>query len=163
VRDFQGSGNGGYHRLAAIRVDRRAIAVAVLDGDVLSYAQARHLSSSAGRAISSALAFVERILEKFQTSRVVVESVAKDHETHRTMLQKAITNALTHEAIDPFEVSKQDLFNGFAYPPARSRKELRRIASGIWPILNQQTGGYWTHDAAILGLYIQIEGLFEHH
>ncbi|HWZ30744.1 MAG TPA: hypothetical protein VNX18_05400 [Bryobacteraceae bacterium] len=163
LRDPLGYGNDKSHRLAAVRIDRRAVGVAVLDGDRLSYAQARHLSSSAGRAISSAVAFIERILEKFEVSSVVIESIPNGHQVQRKMLQNAITDVLTHEEIDPFEVAKNELFNAFAYPPVRSRKELRMIASNIWPILDEQTGGPWTHDAAMLGLYVQIETLFENH
>jgi hypothetical protein len=161
-RDEQELGNGkSTYKLAAIRVDRRAVGVAVFDGDHLVYAQARQLSASPGKAISSAVGFIERIMRQFDVKSVVIEAIPNGHERHRKALQQAILGALVEDRIHAGEVPKTALFEAFAHPPVTSRKELKEIASRIWPILDEQSGGPWTHDAALLGLYVQIETVFD--
>lgn len=156
----QGNGNATY-KLAAIRVDRRAVGVAVFNGDHLVYARARQLSASPGKAISSAVGFIEHIMRQFEVKSAVIEAIPNGPERHRKTLQGAIVGALADDEINAGEVSKAELFRAFAFPPLRSRKQLKEIASRIWPILDEQSGGPWTHDAALLGLYVQIEAVFE--
>jgi hypothetical protein len=160
-RDNQSMGNGrSTYRLAAIRVDRRAVAVAVFNGDHLTHAQARQLSASPGKAISSAVGFIERIMRQFDVKSAVIEAIPNGDERHRKVLQQAIVGALADDEINAGEVSKAELFEALAHPPVTSRKELKVIASRIWPILDEQPGGPWTHDAAMLGIYVQIEVVF---
>jgi len=63
------SGNNGnavhYTPLAAIRVDRRAVAIAILNGDHLEYTQTRQLVASPEKAAGSAVNFIGRIIDKF--------------------------------------------------------------------------------------------------
>jgi hypothetical protein len=161
-RDDQNAGNGkATYKLAAIRVDRRAVGIAIFDSDHLTYAQARQLSAVPGKAISSALGFIERIMRQFDVKAAVVEAIPNGHERHRKALQQAIVAALAEDGIHPGEVSKAVLFETFAQPPVSSRKQLQEIACRIWPILDEQSGGPWTHDAAMLGLHVQIENVFE--
>jgi hypothetical protein len=161
-RDEQNIGNGkSTHKLAAIRVDRRAVGVAVFNNDHLMYAQARQLAASAGKAISSAVGFIERIMRQFEVKSVVVEAIPNGHERHRKALQQTIVGALSEDRIYPGEVPKAVLFEALAHPAVTSRKQLREIASQIWPILDEQSGAPWTHDAAMLGLYAQIEAMFD--
>jgi hypothetical protein len=161
-RDDQNVGNGkSTYKLAAIRVDRRAAGVAVFNGDHLVYARARQLSASPGKAISSAVGFIERIMRQFEVKSAVIEAIPNGHESHRKTLQRAIVGVLDDDEINTGEVSKAELFQAFAFPPLRSRKQLKEIASRIWPILDEQSGGPWIHDAALLGLYVQIEAVFE--
>ena len=47
-------------RLAAIRIDRRVVAVAILNGEHLQFADARQLSSSPDKALASAISFITR-------------------------------------------------------------------------------------------------------
>jgi hypothetical protein len=161
-RDDQSTGNSkSPYRLAAIRVDRRAVGVAVFNGDHLTYAQARQLSASPGKAISSAVGFIERIMRQFEVKSAVIEAIPNGDERHRKALQEAIVGALADDEINAGEVSKAELFEAFAHPPVNSRRKLKEIASRIWPILDEQSGGPWTHDAAMLGLYVQIETAFD--
>jgi hypothetical protein len=161
-RDDQSQGNGNAtYKLAAIRVDRRAVAVAVFNGDHLVYARARQLSASPGKAISSAVGFIERIMRQFEVKSAVIEAIPNGHEWHRKALQGAIVRALADDEINAGEIFKAELFQAYALPPLRSRKQLKEIACKIWPILDEQSGGPWIHDAAMLGLYVQIETAFD--
>src|SRR6185295_15433926 len=137
-----------------------AVAVAILNGDHLEYTHPRQLAASPGKALSSAINLVARIAEKFSFTSAVLEIIPNGHEVQRTLLDRAIVRTLTEQSIDILRVAKPELFEAFAYPPLHSRKELREIASDMWPVLDVGPGGPWTHDAAVLGLYVQIERLF---
>jgi hypothetical protein len=153
-----GSSGGG--RLAAIRIERRAVGVAILTGDHLKHADARQLSSSQDKALGSAVGFVTRLLEKFRCESAALEIIPYGHEVQRTLVHKSVLRVLHPQAIGIVEVSKADLLAAFAYPAPRFRGEVRKIISTIYPVLDQQFGGPWTHDAAALGLYVQTERLF---
>lgn len=99
-RDDQNPGNGkSTYKLAAIRVDRRAVGVAVFNSDHLMYAQARQLSAAPGKAISSAVGFIERIMRQFEVKSAVIEAIPNGHERHRKTLQQAIVAALVHPVL----------------------------------------------------------------
>jgi hypothetical protein len=67
---------------------------------------------------------------------------------------------LRPKGIGILEIPKSDLLEAFAYPALDSRKELRKVISDIFPVLDQEPGQPWTADAAALGLYVQTERLF---
>ena len=148
-------------RLCAIRIERRAVAVAILDEEHLQHVDSRQLSSSSEKAVESAVGFItRRVMDQFQFTSAALEVIPNGHEIQRTLLHQAVVQALRPKAIGILEVPKSDLFQGFSHPPLRSRKELREIASDIFPVLDQEPGRPWTHDAAALGLYVQTERLF---
>ncbi len=156
--------NGGSEtrgRLAAIRIDRRAIAAAILNADHLHFTDARQLSSSPDKALEGTIRFVTRqIMDKFRFGSVVLEIIPNGHEKHRTLFQQAAIRALSSRTIGILEVSKTDLFSAFAYPPLRFRGDLQKVMSAIYPALDGEPGAPWIHDAAALGLYVQTERLF---
>jgi hypothetical protein len=163
-RDEAGDDGNGKRWLLAIRIERRAVGFAAFQGDHLSYAQSRQLSSSSGKAISSAVAFIESAVEKCSNGKPIrsaaLESIPNGHEIQRSVLHQQICQTLTELSVTVMEVPRLELLDAFAHPALRSRKELRGIASEIWPVLSVQPGGPWTHDAAMLGLYVQTEVLF---
>ncbi len=148
-------------RLAAIRIDRRAVAVAILNGEHLHHTDACQLSSSPEKALDSAVGFItRRVLDKFDFESAALEIIPNCHEVQRAILHRATVRALGAKAIGILETSKDELFQAFGHPPLRSRKELREIMSQIYPALDQEPGAPWIHDAAALGLYVQTERLF---
>jgi|SRR5579872_1002060 len=151
--------NGGTFHLAAIRVERRAVAVAVFTGDHLSYTQVRQLSSDKDKAVSSAVGFVTSIAEQFHLDSAAMESIPAGNEVHRQVLNQAVIGALREQSLPIWNVAKQDLFQAYGHPPLKSRKELREIAIEIWPVLEGSNGKSFIQDAAVLGLHVQIEHL----
>ncbi|SRR5216684_135637 len=148
-------------RLAAIRIDRRVVAVAILNGDHLQFVDARQLSSSPDKALASTVSFItRRVMEKFQFESAALEIIPNGHEVQRALLHQATIRTLGAKAIGILEISKRELLGAFGYPPLRFRKEVRQVASDIYPVLDEESGGPWTHDAAALGLYVQTERLF---
>ena len=157
------SGRGDVGRdscVIAVRIERRAVAIAILRGDHLHYADSRQLSSVQNKAIDSAAGFVTRMIERFRCDYAALEIVPNDHEVQRTLLHQAILRVLNVQAIGITEVEKSGLLRSFAYPAPRFRSTVREIISNVYPVLNEAPGQPWVYDAAALGLYVQTERLF---
>ena len=146
--------------LVAIRIERRAVGFATLRGDRLIHADARQLSSSPERALDNAVSFATRFLERFPCESVALEIIPNGHEVQRTLLHQAVLRILGQHGTGIVEIPKANLLRAFGYPGLRYRGDLRKIISDIYPVLDEQPGLPWTHDAAALGLYVQTERLF---
>ena len=153
-------GDQGTSRVAAVRIERRAVGFAFLRGDRLVHADARQLSSVPDKALGNAISFVTRFLDRFPCESAALEMIPNGHEVQRTLLHRAVLHVLSAQGMGIIEVSKADLLTAFGYPAPRFRAELREIISDIYPVLDQQPGSPWTSDAAALGLYVQTERLF---
>ena len=147
-------------RLIAVRIERRAIAVAVSEGANLEHAQVRQLSSLSDKAIASAAIFMERILERYPAESVAVEVIPDTKEFQRLQIYRAITEVLMNQGTTISHVTKQEVFEAFGHPRLKTRKELREVIGAIWPILGDYGGSPYIQDAVALGLYVQTECLF---
>lgn len=145
--------------LMAVRVERRTVAAAVLSGTHLDYADARQLSSMREKAIASAVGFINWMLARFPAESAILETVQQDHE-QREVLQRAICGELRERILPIWEMPKATLLESCAHPQLRSREEVRSIATSIWPVLAGSHAKVFIQDAAILGLYAQIERQF---
>jgi len=148
--------------LAAIRVERRAVAVAIMTGEFLEYTQAKQISSSTDKAITSAVGFVARVIGKFERlTSAALEWVPSDDEVQRAAIQDAVHRLLRVQDIGICEVDRHELLAGFGSPALCSRMELRQVISRIYhPQLENEPGLPWVQDAAALGLHVQMERLF---
>ena len=161
-RNFTGNGTET-RRLAAIRIERRAIAIAVLSGEHLdSPPQVRQLSSDCDKALGSAVGFVTRLLERCPFTVAAMEVMPDRGEVQRTLLDQAITRALTESGngVSIWRVPKRELLSAFGHPPLRFRKQVREAIGRMFPDINGSFGGPLIKDALALGLYCQIEHLF---
>ncbi len=155
------NGNHNHNsRLIAIRVERRAVAAAIFHGDHLEYTDARQLSSAHDRALVSAVGFINWMLEHFPADSATLEAIPNGHEFQRQILHNAICEALRERMLPIWEVAKRDILEGCGHPPLKSRKDLREVATAIWPILAGTHAKVFIQDAAILGLHVQTERLF---
>jgi len=146
--------------LAAIRLSRRSVAVAIFTEVRLEYAQERHLSSVSERAEDSTVDFVRWIVATFGVASAALEQAAEANHARRGVLTQLALQILREEAVSVWQVRKDQLFDAFAIPSLVRRKELRAIAASFWPGFpgKQQSGVIW--DAAALGLYVQTERQF---
>lgn len=147
-------------KLLAVRVERRSIAAAVFCGDHLEYTQMRHLSSTKEKALSSAVGFVNWLLESFAIESVALEALASVEEIQRRILTDVITETLRDRMLPIWQISKAQLFEACGHPALKSRKEVREVIAAIWPVLAGTNGQTFIRDAAALGLYVQTERLF---
>jgi hypothetical protein len=156
------NGNGACTRqLAAIRIERRAVAVVILSGEHLQYAPlVRQLSSDSDKAIGSAAAFISRILAKCPFETAALETLPEGAEVQRSALMKTIHRVLSEQAVGIWQTSKQDILAAFGHPPMRFRNQVREVVSSIWPVINGGFGSPLIKDALALGLYCQTEYLF---
>jgi hypothetical protein len=148
-------------RLAAIRIERRAVAVAILEGDHLAAPpQVRQLSSNTDKALGSAASFISRILQKYPLGTAALETIPCKTEVLRGDLMEIISRVLVEQSIGIWEVSKLDVLASFGHPRPRFRNQVRQVISTIWPGVNGSFGSPLIKDALALGLYCQVERLF---
>lgn len=147
-------------RLAAIRVERRSVAIVILTAGHPEHMQVRQLSSSSEKALGSAYGFVNRTLEMFHPQSAVLERMTAALDIQRAHVTAAIVGLLRERGVGVWEFSKRELFLGFGVPPLRSRLELRDVIGSIWPMLNGGYGGPFVRDAAALGLFCHAERQF---
>src|ERR1019366_9432136 len=101
-------------RLAAIRMERRAVAVAILEGDHLAAPpQVRQLSSNTDKALGSAASFISRILQTYPLGTAALETIPRKTEVLRSNLVEIISRVLVEQNIGIWEVSKLDARNYF--------------------------------------------------
>lgn len=154
------NGSGGYPgKLAALKIERRSVALAVFQGDHLDYTQIRQLSSSHEKAEASAAEFINWMCGTFEIESAALEWMSPESDIQRATLTRSIIVELRNSAVSIWEISKPLMLSAYGFPPARSRREMREVAHSIWPILGENTGAL---DAAALGLYVQTERLFRY-
>jgi hypothetical protein len=146
-------------KLAAIHNSRRSFAVAIFVGTHLDYVQVHHLSSSHKKAEDSTVGFVRWIVAKFEVSLAALEQFSEDNGSRSAVLNRVILKTFREAGVSIWLVSKPQLFQAYAIPPIRSRKELRAIASSFWPVLTSKGGDGQCLHAAMLGLYVETERL----
>src|SRR5664279_478495 len=119
-------------RLAAIRIERRAVAVAILEGDHLAAPpQVRQLSSNTDKALNSAASFISRILEKYPLGTAALETIPRGAEVLRGDLMEIIAHVLVEQGIGIWEVPKPDVLASFGHPHPRFRNQVRNVMSSI--------------------------------
>lgn len=157
----QSNGHNGFSAsMISIRIERRAVAAAVLRGEQLEYADSRQLSSIHDKALVSAVGFVNWMLARFTVDSAVLEAIPSGYEFQRRMLHDAICRELRDRALPIWEIPKPVLLEACGYPALKSRPQLRAVATSIWPILEGAHGKVFVQDAAILGLHAQTERHF---
>ena len=146
-------------KIAAFKIERRAIAVCVLDQGRPDHTEVRQLSADLERAKAAAFAFVNWVLVSFDVGMVAVETVPEEH-LRRTELTRTVLETARGHGTPVWEVPKQELLQVFAIPAAVHRAQVREVVKSLWPVLNGRDGSDWILDAVALGLYIQTERSF---
>jgi hypothetical protein len=154
-----GNGNGISHRdLAAIRIERRAIAVAIFNGQQLTYPPiARQLSSDPDKALGSAAIFINSIRDKCSFANAAIEALPEDCAAQRSRLTKIVIEVLIQRQIAISQFAKAEILAAFGHPRLRFRNEVREVMSAMWPEVNGGFGSPLIKDALALGLYCQVE------
>src|ERR1017187_2923954 len=148
-------------RVVGMRIERRAVAVAILEGEHLAAPpQVRQLSSNSDKALGSAASFISRLLEKYPLGRAALETIPNETEVLRGDLMDIISRVLVEQNVSIWEVSKPDVLASFGHPSPRFRDQVRQTISAIWPGVNGSFGAPLMKDALALGLYCQVEYLF---
>jgi hypothetical protein len=144
-------------RLLAINVERRTVSASVFMGRHLEYTDKRHLSSVRAKAEGSTVSFIRWLTGNLEIESATMECLPLDDEARRSALHRLTVAVLSDQLLPLSQVPKSDLIPAFGYPEPRSRREVREVIQGIWPILGNDPG---VLDAIALGLYVQTERLF---
>jgi hypothetical protein len=159
--DREDNDNKEPKQIAAIRVDRRALAVVILADDHLEYPPLiRQLSSDSNKAQSSAAGFISRVMQKCPFETAALETLPSDAEVQRQALMRVIEEVLSAQAVSLWQVPRADVLKSFACPPPRFRSQVHDIIEAIWPNMNGSFGAPLVRDALALALYCQTEYLF---
>ena len=145
-------------RIMAIRIERRAVAMALFGGTQLEGWRVRQLPSDSKRAEDSCVGFVTAVLDEHHCEGVVLESISGD--AARVKLHDSAVAECRALGISVTEIPKQTVIESFAHPAPTTRHEIREIVSQIWLVPNLKGGRDFILDAAALGLYFQTERLF---
>jgi hypothetical protein len=146
--------------LAAFKIERRRISVAVFVDDRLDFTDSRQLPSVFDKALESTSRYVDWVRRVFRIESAAVEPSGSEPKTWRSRFTTEIISQLRSIGVPVFEVDKSILLESFAHPPLRYRTELRRVVASIWPILAGKDKNVGCTDAVALGLYVQVEKMF---
>ena len=114
-------------RLAAIRIERRAVAVAILEGEHLATPpQVRQLSSNSDKALNSAASFISRILEQYPLGRAALETLPCETEVLRGDLMDIVSRVLIEQDVSIWNIAKSDVLASFGHPGPRFRNPVRQ-------------------------------------
>lgn len=149
------------HRLAAIRVDRRAVAVVILKGERLEYPPLVRQLPANEKALASIDPFLSWIWERCPFTAAALELTPHNvGDGQRHAMAQIVKQFLIRQAISIWEVPKKTVLASYGHPPLKYRNQVRDIGSSIWPQVNGSFGASLIHDALALGLYCQVEYLF---
>jgi|SRR5579863_7672569 len=154
------NGNNGlpHPRLLSVRIERRTVAVAVFCGLHLEGRRVLQLSSDPVRAEASTAAFIREALSENDCPSAAVESVSGD--VRRAILYATVVEQCRATGVSVWEISGRTVVETLAYPPLKSRAELREVMLQMWPVPGLKQSQMCALDAFALGLYVQTERLF---
>jgi hypothetical protein len=148
--------------LAAIKVERRSLAVAVFVGERLDYVEVRQLASGHEQAEASAVGFVNWIVSAFDIGSAALEQFRTPSMIRRAVIGRIVLEALRRSGVPLWQINKHALFDAFGIPAPKTRRELREVTMSIWPILKSRSAEAAILDAVALGLYVQTDRQFLH-
>jgi|SRR5947209_6996346 len=148
-------------RLAAVRLERRGLAVAIFSGYHLEYPPlVRQLPSDIGKAQNSAAGFISSVMLRCPFVTAALEILPGFAEVQRQTLLKIVQDVLSEQAVGIWQVERRDILAAYGHPPLSSRGQVQKIVETIWPDMNGSFGAPLIRDALALGLYCQTEYLF---
>ena len=140
--------------ILALRLNRRAIAAAVLADEQLSFMDGHNLTSNHDRACASVERYLKRVLELTQPHSVVIDAPVSDGSSTAEFLQ-TVVSVTTVANLSVHTELAGDVQRAFGNPGVMSRIELRQVVDPFWPELEQLRGAIkpYVADAVALALY----------
>lgn len=148
--------------ILAFRISRRAVAVAALDGEELTFCDSRHLTSGADRAVRAADRYVENLVTRFKPRLVALYAPTTSEGVTRT-----VTNLLTHtlqaSGTSVRVIDRPSLFGAFGTTAPKDRRALHTTILDIWPRYRELTARLqpYVADAAAAALVAEAEVALE--
>lgn len=145
--------------LLTIAVERRRIAVAAYAGLRLDYLQVRELSSIADEAARSAQRFITWAFTTFNPALIAVEAPPPVRAARRLFLHAIIRGTLERQAANIIEVEPGNLRQWLSTPALRTRGQVWVIGDRLCPQLARYRRHAAAHDAALIGVHVQMTHL----
>ena len=146
--------------IIALRVERRAICVAVFLGTQLHYTQVHALPGGSDAAETSAAGFVRWCLAHFADGLLAIEARGERASTRSRELSRHVVRVARESGAAVWEVRPAELFGLLDEPPARTRASFRDSVAGIWPSVAQEDHRRALLDAVGTGLLVTIKRIF---
>ncbi len=148
-------------KIAAFKIFRRSITVAIFSGRNLEFLDIQHLSNTPKAASETLNRFVGWTLENFRPQLCALAVDEEDKQPRAAMLTDVVEKRLLAQGIPVWKVTDQELLEAYALPALTQKHNLRQIACSLWPhIAEQQLPAL---DAALVGHYVQVERLLSDH
>lgn len=144
--------------LLAAQIGRRKLGIAIFRGTHLEHTETKQLSSDAETATRSVLGVVNRLAEHFEIDSVVLEQLNGEVTTRAEQCRAELATAMRERGIPVLQIERTQLCS-CVLPPCKTRYQLRRIALSVWPVLDEFQKEKLVCDAALLGLFVQVERL----
>ena len=150
-----------YLILAAISIERRAVCLTLFRQVQLEDVLVRQLPADEVRATNAVIGFLNQVIEREQVGYVAFIKPPGSVSSRYRQFYSASVQVIRAKGIPCIEIPESDLFSAYGYPTLKRRDQLRKIGRTIWPSLNSQTVTRASVDAAVLGLYVQVERLLK--
>jgi hypothetical protein len=146
-------------RLAAVRLTRKAVSIAIFNQTHLEYAHVRHLPTATAKACETLQSFLTWMSAQFELELIAVEQAERPDQRRIQELILTLEEHASEAAVPVWRASKLQVIGSYAEPAPGTRIELREIAARIWPMLSSKDNHPLDLESAALGLYVQVERL----
>ena len=148
-------------KIAAFKIFSRTATAAIFSGRNLDFIDIQHLSNVPKTAMETLDRFIGWIVENF---RPQLAALAMDEDEDHSRVQEltdAAAQNLLASGVPIWKVSDRQLLEAYSEPALSQKHEFRRIARAMWPYVAEQHVP--ALDAALVGLYVQVERLLSDH
>ncbi len=144
-------------KIAAFKIFRRSVTVAIFSGRSLEFVDIQHLSNVPKVASETLNRFVGWILENFHPQLAALAEGEEDRQPRAALLTDVVEERLLAQGVPVWKVTDQDLLEAYGIPALTQKHDLRLLAQSMWPYVAEQH--FPALDAALVGLYVQTERL----
>jgi hypothetical protein len=146
-----------------LRINRRAVGAAVLDHEVLTFADGRHLTSKPEQTVRAAVRFLGYLLALTKPTLLVLDAPPEATGSTSARITDAVKELATRNSLPVLSVSKPEVLAAYGLHGIRSRGELRQLVRHYWPELAQIRGKVepFVTDAAAAALYADCRIVLE--
>jgi hypothetical protein len=148
-------------RLAAFKIFRRLATVAVFRGRHLEFIDIHHLSNVPKIAGDTLDRFIGWTVENFHPDTGALAMDEDEDHPRAQLLTDAAERKLLASGVPIWKVNDAQLLVSYGVPALTQKQQLRRTAQRLWPYVPAQHSV--ALDAALVGLYVQVERLLSHH
>ena len=151
-------------RILSVRLHRRAIGIAILEREGLTFADGRHLASGVARAIPTAVAYVQRWLTGSGATAVIVDSAPAGLSEVTDDIRAHVAQLCADAHLPMLTIGRAEILAAYGHPALRSRYEVRGLVGEYWPDLLTIRGRVrpFAIDAAAAALYAECRMALYH-